>query len=99
MLFLKSFLENLELQAVHKAKLYDGVDRDMPIDTAIRYLIEELGEVSQEITRDRLQSALDECIDLAHCVFLLYMAIMRSKDIQGSIIHIRSDENAKTKAQ
>ena len=94
-MLLDSFLQNMEFQAKRKDELYDGANKDMAIDTALRYIIEELGEVSQEITRDRLQSALDECVDLGHCVFLLYQAIMRSKDVQGSILHIRRND-AKT---
>jgi len=92
-MLLDSFLQNIEKQARRKSKLYDGIDKDMPIDTALRYIIEEFGEVSQEITRDRLQSALDECVDLGHCVFLLYQAIMRSRDIQGSVLHIRRSDD------
>ena len=89
---LDSFLLNLEFQSQRKAKLYDGINRDMSVDTALRYLVEELGEVSQEITRDRLQSAMDECIDLAHCVFLLYLAIWKLKKNEVFITHIRSED-------
>ncbi len=70
-----NFLKRLYIHAQRKAKLYDGINTDMPIDTAIRYTIEELGEVAAEISRDRYSSALDECIDLAHCAFLIYKSI------------------------
>jgi NTP pyrophosphatase (non-canonical NTP hydrolase) len=79
---LKLFLQILKAHAKRKAKLYDGIDRDMPIDTALRYAIEELGEVATAISRDRYHSALDECIDLAHCAFLIYQAIIKEKNIR-----------------
>jgi NTP pyrophosphatase (non-canonical NTP hydrolase) len=89
---LEFFLGNLERQAYRKEKLYDGTSRDLSVDVALRFVVEELGEVSQEITRDRYQSALDECVDLAHTVFLLYQAISKLKE--EGVIHTRS-ENAK----
>lgn len=76
------FLQALKLHAQRKAKLYDGIDRDMPIDTALRYATEELGEVATAISRDRYHSAMDECIDLAHCAFLIFKAISEQKGIE-----------------
>ncbi len=69
------FVKRLRRHAKRKAKLYDGIDRDMPIDTALRYANEELGEIATAITRDRWNSAKDECIDLAHCAMLISFAI------------------------
>jgi hypothetical protein len=79
---LKSFLRVLEVHTGNKAKLYDGINANMPVDTALRYAIEELGEVATAINRDRFLSALDECIDLAHCAFLIYQAICKQKEIE-----------------
>jgi len=75
------FLQILEKHSEQKAKLYDGINTNMPIDTALRYATEELGEVATAISRDRYHSALDECIDLAHCAFLIYKAISEQKGI------------------
>jgi len=75
------FLKILEKHAERKAKLYDGINTNMPIDTALRYATEELGEIATAISRDRYHSALDECIDLAHCAFLVYQAIEKNKGI------------------
>jgi|WetSurMetagenome_2_1015567.scaffolds.fasta_scaffold612527_2 hypothetical protein len=72
---LEEFISRLREHAIKKAKLYDGIDTNMPIDTALRYTIEELGEVATAVTRDRFHSAMDECIDLAHCSFLTYKSI------------------------
>jgi NTP pyrophosphatase (non-canonical NTP hydrolase) len=74
---IKDFLKILEIHSNRKAKLYDGINNDMPVDTALRYAIEELGEVATAISRDRYHSALDECVDLAHCAFLIYQAISK----------------------
>ena len=79
MRLLIDFLKRLYIHAQRKAKLYDGIDRDMPIDTALRYATEELGEVATAISRDRYNSAMDECIDLAHCAFLIYKSISEKK--------------------
>jgi len=69
------FLERLKEHGKEKAKLYDGIDVDMPVDTALRYAIEELGEIATAVSRDRFNSAMDECIDLAHCAFLIFKSI------------------------
>jgi NTP pyrophosphatase (non-canonical NTP hydrolase) len=79
---IKDFLKILEILSDRKAKLYDGIDNDMTIDTALRHATEELGEIATAITRDRYHSALDECIDLAHCAFLIYQAISKEKGIK-----------------
>lgn len=75
------FLELLKIHAERKAKLYDGINTNMPVDTALRYATEELGEVATAISRDRYHSAMDECIDLAHCAFLIYKSISEQKGI------------------
>ena len=71
------FLNKLKGHTDHKAKLYDGINNDMPIDTALRYLIEEVGEVATEISRERLSTAVNETIDVAHCAMLVCFAIQR----------------------
>jgi len=76
------FLDVLKTHGERKAKLYDGININMPIDTALRYATEELGEVATAISRDRYHSAMDECIDLAHCAFLIYKSISEQKEIQ-----------------
>jgi hypothetical protein len=75
------FLDVLKTHAEIKEKLYDGINTDMPVDTALRYATEELGEIATAISRDRYHSAMDECIDLAHCAFLIYKSISESKGI------------------
>lgn len=80
MLEVDEFLNKLRKHTVRKAQLYDGVNKDMSVDTALRYAIEELGEVATSITRDRHQSILDECIDLAHCAFLIYKSEKNKKE-------------------
>jgi NTP pyrophosphatase (non-canonical NTP hydrolase) len=82
MKLLEFFLKSLKLHAKRKSKLYDGVNTNMPIDTALRYAAEELGEVATAISRDRYHSALDECVDLAHCAFLIYKSISEQKGIE-----------------
>lgn len=79
MKLLESFLYRLWRHAEQKEKLYDGIDVDMPIDVALRYTIEELGEIATEISRNRYSSAMDECFDLAHCSFLIFKAIYTKK--------------------
>lgn len=74
---IRDFVEKLVIHAERKAILYDGVGNDMPVDTALRYAIEEIGEVATDISRDRIQGAKDECIDLAHCAMLIYFALER----------------------
>lgn len=76
MKMLKLFLTILKKHAKIKEKLYDGIDTNMSIDTALRYAIEEIGEIATAISRNRYNSAADECIDLAHCAFLIYKAIL-----------------------
>lgn len=76
------FLKALQLHAERKAKLYDGINTNIPIDTALRYATEELGEVATAISRDRYHSAMDECIDLAHCAFLIFKSISEQKGIE-----------------
>jgi NTP pyrophosphatase (non-canonical NTP hydrolase) len=77
---IKRFLSLLELHTERKAKLYDGFNTNMTPNDALRYAIEELGEVASDITRYRYSSARDECIDLAHCVLLIYLCIFDAKD-------------------
>lgn len=74
------FLSTLEKQGTRKANLYDGKNKDLLPDVALRFAIEELGEVATAITRGRINSAMDECIDLAHCAFLIYQAISKTQN-------------------
>lgn len=77
---LKKFLIRLYRHTIRKDNLYDG-NSNMSIDEALRYATEELGEVATSITRERYSTTLDECIDLAHCAFLIYRAVVKeSKD-------------------
>lgn len=71
------FCKKLIGHAKRKAKLYDGINNNMPIDTALRYLIEEVGEVATEISRDRLSAAINETIDVAYCAMLVCFAIQK----------------------
>lgn len=79
--FVKQFLDDVLRHAKQKAKLYDGADVagrtniDMSPDFFLRYAIEELGEVSSAMTRERWQLAIEECIDLAHTAILIALAI------------------------
>lgn len=74
---LEYFLQRLGKHTRRKALLYDGINNNMSVDAALRYATEELGEVATAITRDRYNSAKDECIDLAHCAILIYLALKR----------------------
>jgi NTP pyrophosphatase (non-canonical NTP hydrolase) len=60
-----------------KRKLYDGADKPMGVDQALRYTTEELGEVASAITRERWELAKQECLDVAHAAMLLAFAIER----------------------
>ena len=74
--FLKEFFAKIEHHAKRKAKLYDGFNHSTGFDKdkfkLIAGLSEELGEIASAVTRERPEAAKAECIDLAHCVFLLY---------------------------
>lgn len=74
---LEEFLEWIARQAVRKDELYDGVQNARQLDEVMRFTIEELGEVSSAITRERWELAKAECVDLAHCAFLLYRIIKK----------------------
>lgn len=73
------FLKRLYINTKRKAELYDGVNKNIAIDTTLRLATEELGEVATAITRERWNSAMDECIDLAHCAFLIYKSVYDNK--------------------
>jgi NTP pyrophosphatase (non-canonical NTP hydrolase) len=80
------FLSKLKSHAQRKAKLYDGIDNNMPVDTALRYLIEEVGEIATEISRERLSTAVNETLDVAHCAMLVCFALqeeMKRRDELG----------------
>jgi hypothetical protein len=81
--FIDKFVEWLKQQAIRKAELYDGIKVanriDSNVDFFVRYAIEELGEVSAAITRDRFELAKSECIDLAHIAMLIALAIERNE--------------------
>lgn len=72
---LEQFANMLIATGKRKASLYDGINCNRSVDEMLRFAVEELGEVSSAITRNRTQLAKDECLDLAHCAFLIYMAL------------------------
>lgn len=72
---LEEFSRMLVKQGNRKATLYDGINCNRSIDEMLRFAMEELGEVSSAITRERVELAKAECIDLAHTAFLIYMAL------------------------
>lgn len=72
---LRVFLEKVEEQGKRKAELYDGINTSSTLDRTLRLLTEEIGEVASAVTRDRFQLAKVECIDVAHCAFLVYLAL------------------------
>lgn len=74
---IKEFCILLELQAIRKAQLYDGVESDTSVDRRLALATEELGEVASAVTRSRLLLAKAECLDLAHCGMLLWFAIKK----------------------
>lgn len=82
---LKEFCARLVAQGEHKAELYDGLN-DGPngprfsVDGALRFLTEEIGEVASAITRNRTELAKAECIDVAHCAFLVYLILNGQDD-------------------
>ena len=53
------------------------IDVDKSIQRFMFSVIEEAGEVSSALTRERLGLAREECIDVAHSAILLYLAIER----------------------
>lgn len=73
----KYFTEALSHHAERKFTLYDGINSSHPIDAALRFASEELGEVATAITRERWMQAEAECIDLAHTAMLVALAIRR----------------------
>lgn len=72
------FLELLRTQAERKADLYDGTNTAITVDECLRYTTEELGEVASAVTRDRTKLAQYECLDLAHCAMLIWLALRRN---------------------
>ena len=73
----EDFCKKLKSHAEHKAKLYDGADKNAAISQLVMYLAEEVGEVSSALTRDRPILARYECIDVAHSAFLIYSTLMQ----------------------
>lgn len=73
----KDFCTSLYRQAQRKATFYDGSNRDLAVDTSLRYATEELGEVASEISRERWLQAEAECIDLAHTAFLIWKSLRK----------------------
>jgi len=69
------FLKRLQAHAIRKADMYDGVNRSCTIDRAIKLVGEEFGEINSALIRDRVLLAEEECLDVAHAVFLLWRAI------------------------
>ena len=76
------FLNTVYRYGNRKEKLYDGMNSKMTVDQALRCATEELGEVASAISRERFPSALDECIDLAHAIFLIWQAILRENKVE-----------------
>lgn len=74
------FLKKLKAHTERKKSLYDGSNRTLPIDFCLRLAIEELGEIAGAITRSRTTLAEYECIDLAHCAYLIYQTLQRSEE-------------------
>jgi len=83
---IERLLNLVEVQIKRKAQLYDGfttVSDVAGLNTISRFMfsvIEEAGEVSSALTRQRYQLAMDECIDVAHSALLLYLAIESQKN-------------------
>lgn len=79
--FAQEFCESLLATAKRKFELYDGIQSagrgtgGMSIDFALKFAIEELGEIASALNRNRLNLAQEECIDLAHCAMLIAFAI------------------------
>ena len=75
--------EFLELLQPHRKRKieehFDGPNVSMSLDHALRLAIEELGEVASAITRNRFVLAKHECIDLAQCAYLIYVALKRQE--------------------
>jgi hypothetical protein len=81
------FVKRLCRHTKEKAKLYDGgetfaafIQRDgtepfSQVDFGIRLAVEELGEIASAITRSRRRLAAEECIDLAHCAYLIWVVL------------------------
>lgn len=76
---IEEFCETLKNQTIKKAQLYDGVDNVNYPRHALALAVEELREISSAITRNRLDLAKCECIDLAHCAYLISQAITKSQ--------------------
>ena len=77
--YLEELLTVLETHAERKKELYDGGNRDFPLDKVLRFATEELGEVAAAVTRKRTALAIDECIDLAHCAYLIYQTLKQQE--------------------
>lgn len=77
---IEEFCIALKAHAICKAKLYDGVERDLSIDRRLVLAVEELGEIASAVTRERMQLAKYECMDLAHCAMLIAFSIDRAPD-------------------
>jgi len=89
---LSDFIERIKYQTKRKSELYDGFNRatgfDKDLNSLVVALAEEIGEVASSITRDRFEAAKAECIDVAHCAFLLYSRLIEESKKQ-------SEENSK----
>lgn len=77
---LNEFLSILEKHTKRKRDLYDGSNEKQPVDFWLRMAIEELGEIAGAITRSRQALAKYECVDLAHCAYLIYQALEREAE-------------------
>lgn len=74
-----NFINELQHTIKRKAELYDGFNKDNDNTYDVNYilpqLVEELGEIASAIVRERYVLARDECIDLAHNTFRMYVAL------------------------
>ena len=73
-----TLLAFVKTRMIAKAKLYDGFESTDKTDAVFQHTkscIEELGEVVSAHTRQRLELAKMECIDVVHSAMNLYFAI------------------------
>ena len=74
---LAQFMGKLDRHARRKAVLYDGINVSLTPQEALIFATEELGEVAGALTRERWELAMAECLDVAHCAFLIYYPFIR----------------------
>ncbi len=78
---IQEFLALVDKQAENKKDLYDGYNSSwMNQNNAIVCLVEEVGEVADASLRKRYLLAMAECVDVAHCAFLVWNEIRKEID-------------------